>query len=121
MSTAVHGAQVVGGMQENHTTRVKCRWVYGLDHNGDRGEGGKGAEEQNFPRLTAFRGARSVHVLDCPCPGMVLTVCSRAALRHDTVSPTHLRTTQGQQRQQKVQTGREASWLKEVRKVKRVE
>ncbi len=55
MSTAVHGAQVVGGIQKNHTTRVKR--PLGLWSWPQRGQGeGKGAEEQNFPDLRAFRG-----------------------------------------------------------------
>jgi hypothetical protein len=54
-STAVHGAQVVGGMQKNHTTRVKR--PLGLWTRPQRGQGeGKGVEEQNFPGLRAFRG-----------------------------------------------------------------
>jgi hypothetical protein len=65
VSTAVHGAQVVEGMQKNHTTRVKR--PLGL---------------WSRPRISLaygpFGGTSSVHVLDCPCPGMVLTVCSRA-------------------------------------------
>jgi hypothetical protein len=47
--------QVVGGIQENHTTRVKR--PLGLWSRPQRGQGeGKGAEEQNFPGLRAFRG-----------------------------------------------------------------
>ncbi len=74
MSTAVHGAQVMGGMQKNHTTRVKR--PLGLWNRISLAYG-------------PFGGTNSDHVLDCPCPGMVLTVCSRAALRHNAVSPTH--------------------------------
>jgi hypothetical protein len=41
MSTAVHGAQVVGGIQKNHTTRVKR--PLGLWSRPQRGQGeGKG-------------------------------------------------------------------------------
>ncbi len=62
--------------------------VYGLDHNGDRG-GVKGLKNRISLAYGPFGGTSSVYVLDCPCPGMVLTVCSRAVLRHNTVSPTH--------------------------------
>ncbi len=55
MSTAVHGAQVVGGMQKTHDKGERAvGWVYGLDHNGDRG--GKGAEGQTFSGFTGLVG-----------------------------------------------------------------
>jgi hypothetical protein len=74
MSTAVHNAQVVGGMHKNYTTRVKG--PLGLWSRPQRGQGGgKGAEEQCSLGLRACRGETSANVLDCLCPGMVLTVC----------------------------------------------
>ena len=46
------------------------------NNHGDRGGGGKGAEAQKFPwAYGPFGGKTSAHVLDCLCPGMVLTVC----------------------------------------------
>ncbi len=87
---------------------------------GTEGGGVKGLKNRISLAYGSFGGTRSVHVhvLDCPCPGMVLTVCSRAALRHDTVSPTHPEPYRGNRGNT---AGREASWLKQVRKVKRVE
>jgi hypothetical protein len=62
MSTAVHGAQVVGGMQKNHTTRTRVKRPLGLWSRPQRGQGqggGKGAEEQNFPGLTGLSGGQT--------------------------------------------------------------
>ena len=60
-------------------------------------------------------------MLDCLCPGMVLRDC--VGLPAHTLSPSVqlTRTTTEQQRQHRKQAGREASWLKQVGKVKRVE
>jgi hypothetical protein len=45
------------------------------NNHGDRG-GGKGVEAQNDPwAYRPFGEKTSAHVLDCLCPGMVLTVC----------------------------------------------
>jgi hypothetical protein len=73
MSTAVHGAQVVGGMHKNHTTRVKGPLGLWSRPQWGQGGGGEGAEEQFSLGLRA--GKSSADVLDCLCPGMVLTVC----------------------------------------------
>jgi hypothetical protein len=40
MSTAVHGAQVVGGMQKNHTTTTRVKRPLGLWSRPQRGQGG---------------------------------------------------------------------------------
>ncbi len=44
------------------------------NNHGDR-EGVRGLKHKRSLGLRAFRGKTSAHVLDCPCPGMVLTVC----------------------------------------------
>ena len=84
--------------------------------------GGKGAEEQGRSlALLALAGGRAPQRACCLCPGMVLRdVCG---LPTRTLSPSVqlTRTITGQQRQHREQAGREASWLKQVRKVKRVE
>jgi hypothetical protein len=56
MSTAVHGAQVVGGMQKNHKTRVKR--PLGLWSRPQRGQGGggRGLKNKISLGLRAFRG-----------------------------------------------------------------
>ena len=49
--------------------------VFVSNNHGDR-EGSKGAEAQKVPwAYGPFGGKTSAHVLDCLCPGMVLTVC----------------------------------------------
>ena len=55
MSTALHGAQVVGGMQKPHDKGERAVGVYGLDHNGDRG-GVRGLKDRISRHLRAFRG-----------------------------------------------------------------
>ncbi len=70
----MYGAQVVGGMQRPHD---KCEKAVGFVVSTTTGTGGdKGAEAQTVPwAYGPFGGKTSAHVLDCPCPGMVLTVC----------------------------------------------
>ena len=107
------------GIGDHHTTRV--RGPLGLWSRPQRGQGGgKGAEEQCSLALLALAGGRAPQRACCLCPGMVLRdVCG---LPTRTLSPSVqlTRTTTEQQRQHRKQAGREASWLKEVRKVKRV-
>ncbi len=75
-----------GGMQR---PQDKGRWVYGFDHNGDRG-GGKGAEEQVSLALLASAGRRTPQRACCLCLGMVLRdVCG---LPTRTLSPSVQRT-----------------------------
>jgi hypothetical protein len=108
------------GIGDHHTTRV--RGPLGLWFRPQRGQGGgKGAEEQGSLALLALAGGRAPQRACCLCPGMVLRdVCG---LPTRTLSPSVqlTRTTTEQQRQHREQAGREASWLKQVRKVKRVE
>ena len=102
---------------------ISQQGTWGLWSRPQRGQGGgKGAEGQDVLWLTRpGRGTEySAPVLDCLCPGMVLTVCeSSETTSTHCLSPTHPYDHR-QQRQHKEQAGREASWLKEVRKVKRV-
>ena len=57
----------------------------------------------------------------CLCLGMVLIGVSRAALRpHPRQSNSPSSRDNRGHKENKTQTGREASWLKQVRKVKRV-
>ncbi len=99
------------------------RWVYGLDHNAEKGEG-KEAEGQVPWRLL---GLEPGVVLRLACtltlrPGIVLRVrdCVCLPLDHarspSAFSPTHPYSHR-EQRPHKEQTqAGEASWLKEVRK-----
>ena len=54
---------------------------------------------------------------------MVQTVCSRGALRHTPVRPTHpaIRGNRGHKENKRKQAEKQARWLKQVRKVKRIE
>jgi hypothetical protein len=62
VSTAVHGAQVVGGIQKNHTTRVKR--PLGLWSRPQRGQGGvSGLKHRSSLAYGPFGGTRSVHML----------------------------------------------------------
>ncbi len=69
---------------------VDGRWVYGLDHNGDSG-GVRGLKDRISRHFRAFRGDKVRSLAYCLRLGtnMVRTVCSRAALRHTPVRPTH--------------------------------
>ena len=117
----MHGARVVGGMQKPHD---KGERAVGFMVSTTTGTGGgvRGLKDRRSLALRAWSGRTgdSAHVLDCLCPGMVLRdVCG---LPTRTLSPSVqlTRTTTEQQRQHREQAGREASWLKQVRKVKRV-
>ena len=75
VSTAVHGAQVVGGTQnEPHDKGEKAVGFMVSTTTGTWG-GVSGLKNRMSLAYGPFGGTRSVHVLDCLCPGMVLTVC----------------------------------------------
>jgi hypothetical protein len=70
MSTAVHGAQVVGGMQkEPHDKGEKAVGFMVSTTTGNRGGGGRGAEGQNFPALTGLSGGQGPFTCLLPAPG----------------------------------------------------
>jgi hypothetical protein len=64
------------------------RWVYGLDHNGQRGQGeGKKAEEQTPWRLLGLRPGIVLRLACSLRPGTVLRDCVYLTLEH-THSPS---------------------------------
>jgi hypothetical protein len=85
------------------------------------GTGGGGAGGLKNRRTHLVGGKTSAHMIDCLCPGMVLTVCVGTARNTHPISPTHPydhRTTEATQRNKQTEKG---SWLKQIGKISRVE
>jgi hypothetical protein len=112
LSTAVHGAQVVGSVI---TTRQgwEGRWVYGLDHNGESGGDKRGKDKVGTKVHTRTQGVRSRPVYGAEGLWLLTFLPSRGVCKpHKTFSPTHTdklsqAVLQGRGSTQQQQVGRE--------------
>ena len=66
---------LTGGMHRPHDKGEKAVGFMVSTTTGTGGGGVSGLKNRISLAYGPFGGTRSVHVLDCLCPGMVLTVC----------------------------------------------
>ena len=108
------------GIGDHHATRVRGRWVYGLDHNGDRG-GVRGLKNSISLALRALAGGRTPQRACVSAFGYGFDRVCRGSTQHtprQSNSPVRPQRDRGNTESKQAEKG---SWLKQVGKVKRVE